>query len=159
VDRMRLKVGILLVGVLLGMGVLQATGWAYEEEAVHKRVLELQKLKEENPEEFQRIVGERKSRIKSRLRELKARDPEKFEEMKTQFKHRRMEHLKRLREEDPEQFQQLMEERRSQLLELQRTDPERYEMILRKHPRLSRFMEHGPQPQGTTRARRIRRFD
>lgn len=158
-NRIRFKIGIALLGVFLAATVPQTAGWAYDEEAVRQRVLELQKLKEENPEEFYRTVGERKARIKSRLMELKAEDPEKFEEMKRQFKSRRIQHLKKLREEDPEKFEQLMEKRRSQLLELRQTDPARYEKIIRKHPRLARFVEHGPRPQGRARARRIHRFD
>lgn len=156
---MRLKLGIALLGVLLGAAVFQSAGWAYDEEAVHQRVLELQRLKEENPQEFNRVVGERKARIKAYLRELKEKDPEKFEQMKSQFKHRRIERWKKLRQEDPEAFQRLMEKRHAQLLELRRTDPEKYEKIVRKHPRLARFVEHGPRPQGRARDRRYHRFD
>ena len=98
---------------------------------------ELKKLKQENPAEFERLMKERKAKIKEKLEELKEKDPEKYQEMKERITHRRKEYLKKLRREDPDKFHEIMENRAEKLRELKANDPKKYEEFIKKHPRLA----------------------
>ena len=109
------------------------------------KIAELKKLKEEDPAEFERVVRERKQKVKAELMELKEKDPQEFEEMKKKIGGHRKNYLKKLSYQDPEKFDQIMRNKAARLKELRTEDPERFEEILRNHPHLrERFEGRGP---------------
>ncbi len=97
----------------------------------------LKKLKAENPEEFARVVKERKDKIKQKLQELKEKDPEKYKEVTEKIRERRRERLERLHQENPEKFRETMREKAEKLRELKEKDPARYVEFMKNHPRLA----------------------
>lgn len=73
-----------------------------------EKVAELKKLKEENPAEFERVVKERKEKLKERLQDMKQNDPEKYEQVKEKMIHNRKEKLKELQEKNPERYEEFI---------------------------------------------------
>lgn len=109
-----------------------------------QKVEALKRLKEENPEEFQRVVKARKAAIKQKLKELKEKDPQKFQEVKQRVIRQRRERLERLRKENPEKFRQIMQKKRQRFEQMKQTNPEQYERYMQKHPKLAaRLAEPG----------------
>ena len=96
----------------------------------------LRKLKEENPEAFQREVEERKAQLREKLSHLKETDPEAFEQAKQRLMERRRERLQDLKERDPERFQELMEARKAHVQErleqLKQEHPEKYDALMQR---------------------------
>ena len=101
----------------------------------------LKKLKTEHPEEFRRVVKERKEKVKEKLQELKEKDPEKYKEVTERMRERRKERLERLRQENPEKFREKMKEKAEKLNELKEKDPARYAEFMKNHPKLSEKIE------------------
>ena len=123
-------------------------------EAKQERIEQLKKLKQENPEEFQRVVSQRKEKIKERLKDLKEKDPERFEEVKTRMIDHRREKLRRLRREDPEKFHEIMENRAEKLKELKEKNPERYREFIKNHPGVADRLENRRDHREDVRDRR-----
>ncbi len=128
-------------------GPFSDEGWGRMD---HKeKIAELKKLKAENPAEFERVVKERKEKLREKLKELKEKDPQKYQELKERMIRHRRAYLQQLRKEDPEKFQEIMRDRMAKLEELKTKDPERYNEILKDHPRLEqRLKDNANNPQG-----------
>jgi hypothetical protein len=131
------QVVLAALALLLVSGVLPAS-------ANTLSLAELKKLKQENPEEFNRIIQDRKAALKERLQEFKEKHPEKFDALKKRYLHDRWSHLRSLRRRDPEKFQSLMQQRMEKLDEWRAKHPEHYAKFIEKHPRLAERMKHGP---------------
>ncbi len=145
-------VGLCAFTLLSGVGVFRAfaedttaqgnapTGDRYERRQA--KIEELKKLKQENPAEFERLMKERKEKMKTKLADLKEKDPKKYQELKEKMAHRRKEELKRLRQEDPKKYQEIMERKEKKLEELKKTDPARYDQVMKNHPHLAERLQH-----------------
>ncbi len=116
-------------------------GWSQRPDR-QQRIEALKKLKAENPEEFARVVKERKEKLKARLQDLKQKDPEKFKEVTRKMRERRKERLQKLRQENPEKFREIMRKKAEKLEDLKEKNPEKYQQFMKNHPRLAERMEH-----------------
>lgn len=130
---------------------LSPEGSAPEPQRVNRKLEELKKLKQQNPAEFDRLVRERKQKMKQKLQELKEKDPEKFQEVKEKIRTNRQQYLKRLQQENPERFQNIMHEKMQKLEALKQSDPEKYQRFMEKHPRLAQRIQAGGRGPGTGR--------
>ena len=103
---------------------------------VAEEVQRLRKLRDENPEVFQKEIQERKAQLRQRLSDLKERDPKAFQRAKGRLLEQRQHRLEELRQTDPERFREEMEQRRSRVQErledLKSNHPERYEELMRR---------------------------
>ena len=144
--------GLLVLIVSFGIGAVPSTAeeTTGDPSAKTAKVEALKKLKAENPEEFQRLVKERKEKVKEKLQNLKEKDPEKFKEVTEKIRKRRKEHLQRLREENPEKFREVMQNKMKKLEELKESNPERYEQFLKNHPKAAEKMERHHEWQAST---------
>ena len=115
---------------------------------VQEKMAKLKELKQNNPQEFERVVGERKAKIKEKLATLKEENPQKFQEVREHIRHRRREHLQNLKEKNPEKFEELMKKRSDKLQELKTRNPEHYQQFLETHPGLKENMQAWHPPQG-----------
>ena len=84
-----------------GQGSIYPTG-------IQDRIAKWKQLKQEHPEEFAKLVSERKQKIKEKLQDLKAKNPEKYNEFKKKIQHNRIEHLRKMHQENPERFNEFM---------------------------------------------------
>jgi len=100
---------------------------------VHQEIERLKKLKDEDPDAFQREVQERKTQLRERLSQLKEKNPEAYQQVRGQMQEHQFQRLQHLREQDPNRFQQVAEQRRQQLEQrfdrLKATNPERYQNL------------------------------
>ena len=146
----RSVLGLLIFGCLVGLGV--SRGWAEDAakvpakpavppQNVQDRIAKWKQLKEQNPEEFKRLIQERKEHLKSRLRELKEKDPKKYEEVKKRMYEHRVQYLRRLRQENPEKYREIVQRRWQKLEELKTKNPERFKEFMDKHPRIGQRWE------------------
>lgn len=131
--------GLLALSCLMGLGA--GAGWAEDASKASARIAKWKQLKQENPEEFRRLVQERKEHLKARLRELKEKDPQKYEEMRKRMYHHRVQYLRKLRKENPEKYQEIVERRWGKLEEMKTGDPERFKEFMEKHPRVAERWE------------------
>ena len=136
-----------LLGPVCSIGLVSV--YAFAEDTVktapdrQAKIEALKKLKAENPEEFKRVVKERKEKLKAKLEELKAKDPEKYKEVTQRMRERRREHLEKLREENPEKFREIMQKKAERLKELKEKDPARYAEFMKNHPKVAdRLQNH-----------------
>ena len=142
---MKSKVSLVVLACVLRFGT--PSGWAEENSAapakpvtpknVQERIAKWKQLKEQNPEEFKRLIQERKEHLKARLKELKEKDPQKYEEVKKRMYEHRVQYLRKLRQENPEKYREIVQQRWQKLQELQTKDPERFKEFMQKHPRLA----------------------
>lgn len=100
----------------------------------------LRRLKEENPQEFHRLVKERKAQIKSKVREFKQNNPEKFEGFRKQVSENRVQRLRKMKRENPEGFHRDMQGRAQRFEKMKRENPERFQKFIEKHPRFNEHM-------------------
>lgn len=114
-----------------------------EPQKVNHKLQELKKLKQENPQEFERLVQERKQKMKEKLKELKEKDPKKFQQVTEKIRGNRRQYLKKLREENPEKFHQIMQKKMQKLEDMKQSDPEKYQRFIDNHPRLARRASPG----------------
>ena len=112
---------------------------------VQERIAKWKQLKEQNPEEFKRLIQERKEHLKTRLKELKEKDPQKYEEIKKRMYEHRVQYLRKLRQENPEKYQQIVERRWEKLGELKTKNPERFKEFMDKHPKVAERWEYRQQ--------------
>ena len=99
------------------------------------KIAEMKKLKQENPEAFQKAVQEKKAKLKERLQNLKENDPQKYEQVKERIQHNRKEKLEKLREENPEKFKEVMQNRKEKIQDWKQNNPEKYQKFLENHPK------------------------
>lgn len=138
-----LWVGIFLVAGPLAEGFAeQKNEWDVLKQPSPERIAYLKKLKQENPEEFQKVINERKKKIKEKMKELKEKDPQKYQEIMRNMQQRQNVELKRLRQENPEQFYKIMENKRQRLLELKKNDPKKFEELIKANPELKDRLKH-----------------
>ena len=157
-------VGLFVFACFIGLGSRGV--WAEENstvpakplspEEVQARIAKWKQLKEQNPEEFKRLIQERKEHLKTRLKELKEKDPQKYEEVRKRMYQHRVKYLRRLRNENPEKYREIVERRWQKLGELKTKNPERFKEFMEKHPRVAQRWEyrqqHGLKPgQGSAR--------
>src|SRR3989338_5706781 len=109
----RIMKGLLILVVSFGIGSMPSFAEETSGNSLSKgeKVEALKKLKTENPEEFQRLVRERKEKVKEKLQDLKEKDPEKFKEVTEKMRERRREKLQKMRQEDTENFREIMQNR------------------------------------------------
>lgn len=115
---------------------------------VSETLQRLQRLKQENPVEFQRLIEERKNQIKFKVQEFRQRSPDKFNDFKKQISEKRMNRLRRMKQENPQAFQRDMQGRAERFGRMRQENPERFKKFMDNHPRLrermtSSFNENG----------------
>ena len=86
-------------------------------EKVQERIAKWKQLKAEHPEEFARLVQERKVHLKEGLAELKEKNPEKYQEIKERMRRHHRERLERLRLGYAHHHREEMRERRVRIPE------------------------------------------
>ena len=141
--------GLIVLSCLVGLGV--RAGWAEDvvkapaktapPQSVQDRIAKWKQLKEQNPEEFRRLVQERKEHLKTRLKELKEKDPQKYEELRKRMYQHRVQYLRKLRRENPEKYREIVERRWQKLDEMKTKNPERFKEFMEKHPRVAQRWE------------------
>lgn len=108
----------------------------------------LQRLKQENPQEFQRLVQERKNQIKSKAQEFRQKNPEKFESFRKQVSENRIQRLRKMKRENPEGFQRDMQGRAQRFEKMKQENPERFQKFIEKHPRFNERLSKTPFHRG-----------
>lgn len=140
----KLSLGLLVFTCLLSLGTFQARAEdtdGLSDEQMQEKIAKWKKLKEENPEEFRRLIQARKQHLKQRLQELKEKDPQKFEQVRQKMFERRKERLRHLKREDPEKYRQVMQHRWQKLDEFKEKNPERFQQFMKKHPQVAERLE------------------
>ncbi|MBI3324917.1 MAG: hypothetical protein HYZ92_06515 [Candidatus Omnitrophica bacterium] len=103
-------------------------GWLTDE------VRRLKRLQREDPEEFRRVVQEKKAQLRRRIGQLQQTDPAAYEAVMARLRQRRARRLARLEAQDPDEFRQHLQRQRERMErrvgELQQSDPERYARLL-----------------------------
>ena len=106
---------------------------APETAQVQQELQHLRQLRQDDPEEFQRAVGERKAQLHQQLQQMKAQHPEQFQQFMGQVRQRRRERLEQLRTQDPARYQDVIARRQARMQErlerLKTQDPARYERV------------------------------
>lgn len=136
----KLSLGLLVFSCWIGLGGVQARAedaGAPSRDKREEKIAKWKQLKEENPEEFRRLIQERKQHLKERLQDLKEKDPEKFEEVKKRMFEHRKEYLQNLRRENPDKYQEVVRRRWQKLDEFKTQNPERFKEFMDKHPRVA----------------------
>lgn len=138
---MRFKKRILLwvlAGIAGAMPLYAAEDTASAAKPPASETLErLRRLKQENPQEFQRLIQERKTQIKSKVQEFQQKNPEKFEGFRKQVSENRMHRLRKMKQENPESFHRDMQGRAQRFEKLKQENPERVQKFMEKHPRFN----------------------
>ncbi len=136
------------VGIFLAAGPLtegfakEKNDWDVLKKPSPERIAYLKKLKQENPDEFNKLMSERKKKIDEQMKELKKKDPQKYQEIMRNMQQRQNAELKRLRQENPEQFYKIMENKRQGLLELEKNDPKKFEELIKANPKLKERLKN-----------------
>ncbi len=125
----------------------------------------LHTLKDEHPEEFQRVLQDKRAQLRERLSQLQTTNPEAYQRVQDRLQKRQRERLEGLRRRHPGGFTQARGQRRERLEQrlntLKETDPQRYhalqekrqaahqaalERFQQRHPEAySRFMQNHPE--------------
>ncbi len=136
----KLSLGLLVLSCLISMGAPLARAedaGAPSSAQMEEKIAKWKKLKAENPEEFRRLIEERKQHLKEKLQELKEKDPQKFEEVKQRMFQQRAEHMRRLQKEDPQKYHEIVQQRWQKVEEFKTKNPERFKEFMDKHPRVA----------------------
>ena len=121
---------------------------------IGEEIQRLQQLRRDNPEEFRRIIKEKKEQLRRRMARLKETDAEAYQAMVSRLRQRREQQLERLKARDPEQYRQQVERRREhleqRLSQLRQSDPQRYEQLVQQRRQwrrqsLERLKERDPE--------------
>jgi len=106
-----------------------------------EEVERLRRLKQENPEAFQRLLEERQAR----LQQLKERNPEAYQRALAAFQERRKHRLQELRARDPEAFHRWVRAHQellaARLENLKARDPDKYAQVMKRHPRFAETLQ------------------
>lgn len=104
---------------------------------------EMLRLKAENPEEFRKVIKEKKEQIKQRLAELKQADPEKYQRVVKRLKQKCRARLTRLKQQNPQRFKEVITMRQQlfnqHLEELKAQDPGKYQRLMECRKSLQEF--------------------
>ena len=96
----------------------------------------LQRLKKENPEEFRRVVQERREKLQERLAYLKEHDPEAYKRTMAELAKRRMNRLMELKKNNPEEYKRVMAQQKERMEqrreELRKKDPKAYQELMER---------------------------
>ncbi len=141
---MNAKKYLLLISFLICAGALSARAEDPSAGAVQPVSSEtfsrLSRLKEENPEEFQRLIQERKAQIKSKVQEFRQKNPEKFEGFRKQMSEKRISRLKKMKQENPENFQRDMQGRAERFQRMKQENPQGFQKFMDNHPKFNARM-------------------
>lgn len=155
---MRFKKRILLwvlAGIAGAMPLYAAEDTASAAKPPASETLErLRRLKQENPQEFQRLIQERKTQIKSKVQEFQQKNPEKFEGFRKQVSENRMHRLRKMKQENPESFHRDMQGRAQRFEKLKQENPERVQKFMEKHPRFNERVNKAAFHRGAGQERR-----
>jgi len=139
------------------VAVVEETPAAETAGPVVEEAQRLRRLKQEDPEQFRRVVQGKKAKLRERLAHLKETDPEAYRRAMARLRERREHRLAWLREHRPEAYRRLMAQRRQRLEgrleELRTRDPQRYEELVAKrrewrHEALEHRRDHREPGQG-----------
>ena len=86
-----------------------------EEEAVLKKIQELEALRSSDPEAYQARVREKKERLGEKFRNFREKDPEKFQAFLEKHRGFRRRHLEHFRTRHPEAFERFRARKREHL--------------------------------------------
>ena len=143
------KIGMALLSFTFGVMMVCSFAAAKSKNApaasadeVRQKVVELKKLEKENPQEYKRIIEQRKEEMRQKLELLKQQDPAKYEEIRRRMVEAQKERLKSIRENDPDRFRQIVNDQLTKLKDLQARDPKRYAEVLKNNPSLARQLEN-----------------
>jgi hypothetical protein len=99
----------------------------------------LLRLKQQDPEKFNKVIEERRQSVQERLEYLRQHNPKEYERAQAQIRNKRRQRLERLRAQDPEAFEKTLEKRRARFRErlekAKKENPEQYERIMRQRQR------------------------
>jgi len=152
----RLGIGLGVIAGLTGSVLFVkegvASGSGEMSPAFQERLAAWHKLREENPEAFQKFIGQRKNQIQGRLRHLRETDPEQFQQAKQNLMQHERQNLRRLQARNPEQFKEFMQRK---MQRIEQRNPEQFQRFLENHPRMkSHLGRMGPrEKQGTSSSR------
>lgn len=117
----------------------EKVGWGDEEVPpgllrLEQERKELERLRQEDPEEFKSRIKYRKKRLRERLKRLKERYPERYEELiRYRRRQQRERYLKRLKEENPEEYDKVIRRYRQKIRRHREKHPEYHDRLKRLH--------------------------
>ena len=95
---------------------------------------DLIKLRTEDPERFNALVGEWKKKIYKRLMYLKQTDPQRYNKITQSIMRKRLQNLAKLRKNDPEKFREIINKKHEAIKErlgrMKYENPEKYQRIV-----------------------------
>lgn len=113
---------------------------------------DLLKLKQDDPERFNALVGEWKKKIYKQLMFIKQTDPQRYNRIVQSLTRKRLQNLVKLRKDDPEKFKGLIKSKHEaikQRLERMKYDnPEQYQRVVNyagKLRQLNRMRKENPE--------------
>jgi len=132
---------VAVVSVLLGVGFVRgrATGGARRPQGMYRGFGgsdrgQILRLRQEDPEKFNKLLGDRKGQLREKLTKFKETDPQRYERISQGITAGQVERLDSLRQQNPQGFKQAMHRhkgRMEQHLEaLKARDPEFYQEII-----------------------------
>ena len=92
----------------------QHHGWGKQGQG-HGNKQKLMELKEQDPQQFQRVMNRRRQHIQNRLSDLKKENPERYENLTQNAYNKRHQWMEHLKEEDPDRYQEILDNRKGQL--------------------------------------------
>jgi len=121
-----------------GWEQLKHKGWTKEEWL---------KLKENNPEEFKKLLQQRLGDIRQRLEQLKKSDPAKYQRIMQHIRQRRIVALRKLQKANPDKFKEILEKRKDvfqeKLEKLKADNPEKYRKVMERIENLKKGRSRG----------------
>ncbi|MBL7070172.1 MAG: hypothetical protein ISS27_01715 [Candidatus Omnitrophica bacterium] len=175
--RYKVTVGVVAaVCVLLGVGFVigRATGGGRRPQGMYRGFgrpdkEQILRLRQEDPEKFNKFLGQRKGQLREKLTKLKEMNPQRYERISQgitagqverldslrqqnpqgfkqaihKHKGRMEQHLEALKVRDPEFYQQIIshQDDLKKLRQLHREDPKQARQYLEEHPELSDLWE------------------
>ncbi len=150
------------VCVLLGTGYVigRATGGARRPQGMQKgfgrqNKEQVLRLRQEDPEKFNKILGQRKGQLREKLTKLKDTDPQRYERISQGITSGQVERLDSLRKQNPQGFKQAMgrhKGRMAQHLEaLKVKDPEFYQQVIAHQDDLKKLRQLHREDPGQAR--------
>lgn len=135
--------------ISLGQGSLYAQSAPAATDPIFERIEQLKRLKQEDPEAYQKIIQDKRSRLKQHLDQFeKEGQSERRQQWIRQDKKKKQERLRQLKEKDPEKFQEFVQNRFQQMEKTAERNPQRFQEFTRNRPKFKeRFQKFRPNLQ------------
>lgn len=148
-NKMHLILLVKLAMFLASAPCVFANDTAAHEQDLIRKVDELLQLKAENPQAYQRFIGEKRGQFMERLQGLGSQRQERFQQFLERNVGARHERLEFVRQQRPQVFQDFAERRVSQFQSLAQRNPDQYQRFLERHPQFQERLGVGVPTRGS----------